>query len=141
MRARRPDVCRGAFASSGAPAAPARSNGGAPGICMTAFRLYTTRVASHTPSTILYTTQAPRATAPEPPGLRGLHGPRRGLRPPARAALRAAGAHLRGSGALSGPGAAAVATRATCQKKRPRRKHGELARGIVRRRRTGTTIV
>ena len=62
------------------------------------------------------TTQAPRATAAGPPGLRRLDGSGRGLRPPARAALRAAGAHLRGSGALSGPGAASFSVSAACQK-------------------------
>ena len=61
----------------------------------------------------LYTTQAPRATAAGPPGLRGLDGSSGGLRPPARAALRAAGAHFRGSGALSSPGAASFPVSAT----------------------------
>ena len=91
------------------------------------------------PSTILYTTQAPRPATAKSPGLRGLHGFGGRLRPPARAALRAAGAHLRGSGALSGPGAAAVATRATCQKEAAATKawgigerHRETARGLGR---------
>ena len=69
-----------------------------------------------TPSTILYTTQAPRPATAEPPGLRRQHGFGRGLRPPAGAALRAAGAHLRGSGALSSPGAASFSVSATREK-------------------------
>ena len=92
-----------------------------------------------TPSTILYTTQAPRPATAEPPGLRRLHGPRRGLRPPARAALRAAGAHLRGPGALSGPGAAAESIgpareKETAAKKARRARAGyrEKARGLGR---------
>ena len=120
--------------------AGARSNGGARGNSRTrsdctprAFR----RVRP--PSTILYTTQAPRPAAAEPPGLRRLEGFGGRLRPPARAALRAAGAHLRGSGALSGPGAAAVATRAAREKeaatektRRARAGHRSKARGLGR---------
>ena len=100
----------------GESVAAARSNGGAPGICMTAFST-STRVPTRTPAVDeFYQTQAPRPAAPEPPGLRGLDGFGGRLRPPARAALRAAGAHLRGSGALSGPGAASFSVSATGKK-------------------------
>ena len=105
-----------------------------------ACRRPSTRVSGvHTPSTILYTTQAPRPAAPEPPGLRGLDGFGGRLRPPARAALRAAGAHLRGSGALSGPGAASFSVSATREKetaaekaRRARAGHRPKARGLGR---------
>ena len=91
------------------------------------------------PSTMLYPTQAPRATAAGPPGLRRLDGFGRGLRPPARAALRAAGAPVSGSGALPGPGAAAFPIGAAGEKEAAPKKtwgigagHRAAARGLGR---------